>query len=263
MEGQSALRLNLSAVYVLWKRDMVRFFRQRSRVVGALGQPVLMWFVLGSGLAGSFRVPGAGDMDYHTYFYPGVVVMIVLFTAIFTTISVIEDRHEGFLQAVIAAPASRASLVMGKILGSTTVAMLQAAFFLMLAPLAGYPYGVIEWFVLGQALLLTGMSLTALGFVIAWVIDNVQGYHAIMMIVLMPLWLLSGAAFPVEGASPWMQWVMKLNPVTYSVEAVRLAIAGSRGSPQLQVMLARDMIILIVFTLFMLTSAVMFCRRRV
>lgn len=262
MNRPDTFTVNFSAVFVLWKRDIVRFFRQRSRVAGALAQPVLMWFVLGSGLSGSFKGPGMMDQSYMSFFYPGVVVMIVLFTAIFSTISVIEDRHEGFMQAVIASPASRASLVIGKVAGSTTVALVQAFLFVLLAPFAGYPYGVIDWTLLFGLLVLTGFSLTGLGFLLAWLIDNVQGYHAIMMVVLLPMWFLSGAAFPVEGASPWMQTLMKLNPVTYTVEATRFAISGSKASPAVQAAIFFDVFVLLGFTALILALSIWFCRRR-
>jgi len=259
---KSSLYLNFSAAEVLWRRDIVRFFRQRSRVVGALAQPVLMWFVLGSGLSGSFRGPGMDGLNYSSFFYPGVVVMIVLFTAIFSTISVIEDRHEGFMQAVIASPSSRLALVVGKVAGATTIAFIQASLFIALAPLAGYPYSGIDWPLLATTLVMTGFSLTGLGFLLAWVIDNTQGYHAVMMVVLLPLWFLSGAAFPVEGASRWMQILMKLNPVTYTVEVTRYAISGSKVSPAVQAAIFVDTLFLLGFTVAMLGLSAWFTRRR-
>ncbi|HSY39901.1 MAG TPA: ABC transporter permease, partial [Polyangia bacterium] len=118
-------------------RDLRRFFRQPSRIVGSAAQPLILWAVLGAGLGGSFRPAGGSGVDYLSYFYPGVVVLTLLFSAIFSTISVIEDRHHGFLQAVLAAPVSRASLVLGKTLGGVAIASMQAAILLALAPLAG------------------------------------------------------------------------------------------------------------------------------
>ena len=132
-----SLALDWATVRVLAGRDVVRFFRQRSRVVGALAQPVLFWWVLGSGFTGSFRLEGASGVGYSAYFFPGVVTMVLLFSAIFATITVIEDRREGFLQSVLAGPGSRLSVVAGKCLGSSAVALIQAALFLALAPLAG------------------------------------------------------------------------------------------------------------------------------
>src|SRR5215472_4437870 len=130
-------RLNLATVRVLAGREIVRFFRQRSRVIGALAQPVVFWIVLGFGFGGSFRLRGAEGVGYWQFFFPGVVSMILLFSAIFATITLIEDRREGFLQCVLAGPGSRLSVVVGKSLGSTVIALLQACLFLLLAPLAG------------------------------------------------------------------------------------------------------------------------------
>jgi ABC-2 type transport system permease protein len=121
----------------LWQREIVRFYRQRSRIVGALATPVLFWLLLGSGFANSFRPGGAGDMGYAEYFYPGTMILVVLFTAIFSTISVIEDRKEGFLQAVLVAPVARSTVVLGKILGGTTLALGQALLLLAAAPFLG------------------------------------------------------------------------------------------------------------------------------
>ncbi len=221
----TSLGYDLAAARVLWWRDLVRFFRQPSRLVGALGQPILFWLVIGSGMAATFRMPGS-TLGYLQFFYPGVVLMVVVFAAIFTTVSVIEDRHEGFLQAVLAGPASRAGMVVGKALGSASVALTQAALFLVLAPAAGFPLRHVDWPLLAAALGLVALGLAALGFAVAWVIDNVQGYHAVQMTVLVPLWALSGAMFPPVGGHPLLTAIMAANPVSYAVAAVRTALHG-------------------------------------
>src|SRR5207302_1582487 len=138
--------------------------RQLSRVVGALVQPLIFWLVIGSGLSGSFRMQGADGVGYVQYFYPGIVMLVVLFTSIFTTMSVIEDRHKGFLQAVLVAPASRAALVLGKTLGGVAIALMQAAIFLALAPLAGFDVRAIHWGELALLLVLIGVGLSSMGF---------------------------------------------------------------------------------------------------
>ena len=199
----------------LARRELVRFFRQRSRVIGALGTPVLFWLLIGSGF------------DRLEYLFPGTLVMILLFTAIFSTISIIEDRKEGFLQGVLVAPVPRAAVVLGKILGGGAVAMIQAVLFLALAPAAGLSPGF------GAALAAVGMmavlafGLTALGVFLAWRFESVQGFHAIMNLVLIPLWLLSGAVVSMEDAAGWMRGVMVANPLTYGVGALR----GLLGDP--------------------------------
>jgi ABC-2 type transport system permease protein len=191
-------------------------------VVGALGSPIVFWALIGLGLGRSFSPPGStAGVTYLEYFFPGTLVLILLFTSIFSTISIIEDRREGFLQAVLVSPAPRYSIALGKILGGTTLAWVQGMVFLLLAPLSGIH---LSWPHLGGLcviVFLVAFGLTGLGFMIAWPMESTQGFHAIMNLFLIPLWLLSGALFPAAGAPGWLQWAMRLNPVTYGVAAVR------------------------------------------
>jgi ABC-2 type transport system permease protein len=158
------------------------------------------------------------------YFYPGTIVLVILFTAIFATISIVEDRREGFLQGVMVAPVTRLSIVLGQGLGGTTLALLQGALFLLLAPLAGIALN--GWAVLAALVVLfcLSFSLTNLGLMIAWRMRSIQGFHAIMNLILIPLWLLSGAFFPIAGAPVWLVWIMRLNPVTYGMTALRQSL---------------------------------------
>ncbi|CAM4542801.1 MULTISPECIES: ABC transporter permease [Myxococcus] len=224
------LALQWATVRVLMMRDIVRFFRQPSRVVGALAQPVLFWFVIGSGFAGSFRVEGAQGLGYQQFFFPGVVTMVLLFSAIFATITVIEDRKEGFLQAVLAGPGSRLAVVLGKALGSSAIALLQASLFLLLAPLAGVSAATLNVPLLLSVMVLSALALTGMGMSLAWWVRSSAGYHAVMSIVMLPMWVLSGAVFPLKGADTWLAWVMRLNPMRYSVEGVRRALHGAEAS---------------------------------
>lgn len=216
----------LGAVWMLTWREWVRFFRQRNRVIGALGQPILFWLLFGTGMHGAFR--GATGQDFMGYYLPGTLALILLFTAIFTTISIIEDRREGFLQSVLVAPIPRWTIVLGKITGGGAIAWAQALLFLILA----LAVGSVDWsWQLLPLLLLmaiAAVAMTALGVYFAWPMESTQGFHAIMNLVLMPLWLLSGAFFPVptlSGDSPFgqsvMHWVMRMNPVTYIIGGMR------------------------------------------
>ena len=216
----------LLATYSLWARDIVRFYRQRGRIVGALGTPIVFWLLLGSGLGSSFRVSADASVNYLEYFYPGTLALIILFTAIFSTISLIEDRSEGFLQAVLVAPVPRAAIVMGKILGGTTLAALQAVLFLALAPVAGVELSAGALPLLALVIIALAFALTGLGFLIAWWLDSTQGFHAIMNLFLVPMWLLSGAVFPAEGAAGWIRAIMWANPMTYGVSALRAVLEG-------------------------------------
>src|SRR5687768_13747615 len=209
-------------VGTLAQRELVRFFRQRNRVFGALGQPIIFWLLFGAGL-GTARIGADDKLDY-AHFFPGTLVMILLFTAIFSTISIIEDRREGFLQGVLVAPVSRAAIVLGKVLGGTALAFAQGLVFLLLAPTVGIRLTPVSVLAAAGVMLVVAFALTGLGFCIAWRMNSTQGFHAIMNLFLMPMWFLSGALFPASGAAGAIGWVMRLNPLTYGLAALRRAI---------------------------------------
>jgi daunorubicin resistance ABC transporter membrane protein len=213
------------AVCTLWRREMVRFLRQPSRIASAAGSPLLFWLFIGSGFSRSFRMPGAaGEMDYRQYFFPGTVALLVLFAAIFSTISVIEDRHGGFLQGVLVSPVPRASMVAGKVLGGASLAWLQGLAFVALAPAAGIRLDVATIAATAGVLALLALGLTAVGFAFSWKVDSTQGFHGVMNLLLIPMWLLSGALFPAAGAAPWLAALMRFNPMTYGVAALQHAL---------------------------------------
>jgi ABC-2 type transport system permease protein len=248
-------------IYSLWLRDVVRFLRQRSRIVGALGSPVVFWLLIGSGMHRSFRAPDAAmDPSFLEFFFPGTLALIVLFTAIFSTISVIEDRNAGFLQGVLVAPVPRSAIVVGKLLGGTTLALLQAGLFLAAAPLVGI---ALSWQTLVATLgvlAVLGFGLTGLGFLLAWRLDSSQGFHAVMNLLLVPMWMLSGAIFPSYGAAPWIRALMQINPLTYGVSALRglLTPELAVGAPRLGVSVA----VTIGFAIAILAADTIAVRRR-
>jgi ABC-2 type transport system permease protein len=208
--------------FTLWWREIVRFYRQRSRVVGVIASPLLFWLVIGAGFGTSFRAGNApGQQHYLDYFYPGALIMIVLFTSIFAMMSLIEDRKEGFLLSVMVAPVPRSAIVLGKVLGGTTLSAIQGLIFLAFAPFVGVHMGIIDFLLVVFVVFLVSFALTSLGFAIAWPMDSTQAFHAIINLFLIPLWLLSGALFPLSGASGWLRLIMRLNPLTYGVEALR------------------------------------------
>lgn len=213
---------SMLAVTTLWWREITRFRRQRSRLFGALGQPLVFWILLGGGLSASFRPPGVfTGVSYMEYFYPGIMMLGMLFTAIFATIAVVEDRREGFLQGVLVAPVSRTSIVLGQALGGTTLALLQAVLMLIIAPLLGISLSVLSVLTVIAVLFWLAFSMTTLGLTIAWRMQSTQGFHAIMNLILMPIWLLSGAFFPSAGVPSWLFWVMRVNPLTYGMAILR------------------------------------------
>ncbi len=205
----------------IWQREIVRFVRQRSRIIGAFGQPILFWLLLGSGFGKNFRYAGGGGEGYLEYFYPGIIAMVVLFTAIFSTFAVVDDRKARFLQGVLAAPVPRSAIVLGQVTGGATLALLQGVLLLVATPLAGVPLTLEAALASVLVMGLIGFALTALGLLLAWRIESTQGFHSIMNLLLIPLWLLSGAVFPVAGAHPLIGLIMQVNPLTYGVAALR------------------------------------------
>ena len=216
----------LGAAWMLAKREWIRFFRQRNRVTAAILQPLLFWLLFGTGLKGSFLA--AGELDFMQFFLPGTVALIVLFTAIFATISVIEDRREGFMQSVLVAPVGRWPVLLGKVLGGSAIAWVQAVGFLILVFLVGTAELQLTIVPLLILLALMAVAMCALGMIVAWPMDSTQGFHAIMMLGLMPMWLLSGSFFPIPALGPEAsigQWVlgiiMRVNPLSYAMVEMR------------------------------------------
>jgi ABC-2 type transport system permease protein len=250
----------LLPAFTLWWREVVRFYRQRARVVGVIASPLLFWIVIGSGFGTSFRSgQAAGQQHYLNYFYPGTLVMIVLFTAIFTMMSVIEDRKEGFLLSVLVAPVPRSAIVLGKVLGGTTLSAIQGMIFLVFAPFAGVHLSLLQVLMVGIVVFLVSFALTALGFAIAWPMDSTQAFHGIINLFLIPLWLLSGALFPMAGASTWIRTLMYINPLTYGVEALRALLYPGMSAT---FPLPSAMATLLLFSLVMFALAFLMANRR-
>jgi ABC-2 type transport system permease protein len=259
-KNESASAGVLLPAFTLWWREIVRFYRQTTRVVGVLASPLVFWLVIGSGFGTSFRSgSAAGPQHYLDYFYPGALIMIVLFTSIFTMMSVIEDRKEGFLLSVLVAPVPRTSIVLGKVLGGTTLAAIQGMIFLIFAPFAGVHLHPLQVALVGVVVFLVSFALTALGFAIAWPMDSSQAFHGIVNLFLIPLWLLSGALFPMSGASGWIRVLMYINPLTYGVEALRALLypTAETTSP-----LSSAIATLILFSLVMFGIALLMANRR-
>ena len=252
----------LLATYTLWRREIVRFYRQRSRILGVIGSPLVFWFLIGSGLGGSFQGRSGPALrgGYLEYFYPGTLALIVLFTAIFSTISIVEDRQEGFLQGVLVAPVPRAAIVTGKILGGTTLSVIQAAIFLLFAPLAHITLRPLEVPAIIGVLFILAFGLTGLGFIVAWWLNSMQGFHAIMNLFLIPMWLLSGALFPASGAAGWVRALMIVNPLSYGVSAIRILLYDQplAGEPPL----STSVLVIVLFGGIMLALGTMAVSRR-
>ena len=203
----------------LWQRELVRFWRQKSRVLGVVASPLVFWLLIGY---------GSNDLGR---FYSGALVLTVMFSAIFSTISIIEDRREGFLLSMLVSPAPRTSMVLGKIMGSATLAWIQGLIFLAFAPLAGVRIGFMELLPVVAAVLLISFTLTGLGFVIAWRMESTSGFHAIMNLLLVPMWMVSGSLFPMATAHGWVKAIMWVNPLTYSIALLNHTLRLPNAAP--------------------------------
>lgn len=246
-------------VVSLWWREVVRFYRQPGRVVGVILSPVVFWLVIGSGFGNSIRSASGGTEHYLGYFFPGALILVVLFTSIFAMMSVIEDRREGFLLSVLVAPVDRSVIVLSKVLSGTTLSAVQGMIFLAFAPAAGIRLGWEQLALVALIVFLVSFSLTALGFAVAWRLDSAQAFHAIVNLFLIPMWLLSGALFPMSGASGWIRALMRANPLTYGMDALRVALFPGTVA---EMSAASALAVLAAFSVFMFAVAFWIASRR-
>jgi ABC-2 type transport system permease protein len=230
---ERGLRHDLRAVGVVWRRELIRFRTDRLRAITSLIQPVLFLFVLGTGLsslAGRSMPPG---VSFKTFIYPGVLAMSVLFTAIFSAASIVWDREFGFLREILVAPVSRASIVIGKCLGGATIATFQGLVFLILAGFADVPYNPLLIATLVGELLLLSFTLTAFGVMMAARIKQFQAFMALTQMLVMPLFFLSGALYPLSGLPAWLSVLTRIDPLTYIVGPMRHAVFSHLSIPAL------------------------------
>jgi ABC-2 type transport system permease protein len=221
---ERGLRHDLRAVSIVWRRELIRFRTDRLRAITALIQPVLFLFVLGTGLS---TLAGAGmpsGVSFKTFIYPGVLAMSVLFTAIFSAASIVWDREFGFLREILVAPVSRASIVIGKCLGGATIATFQGIVFLLLAGFADVPYNPVLFVTLIGELLLLSFTLTAFGVMMAARIKQFQAFMALTQMLVLPLFFLSGALYPLTGLPAWLSVLTRIDPLTYIVGPMRHAV---------------------------------------
>jgi ABC-2 type transport system permease protein len=249
----------IRAAYAIWLRELTRFVSERARIVGALGQPLIYLAIMGTGFGATFRSAAVPrGFSYLQFMYPGVLGMTVLFTAMFSAISIIWDREFGFLKEILVAPVARASIVAGKVAGGATVATLQGVLLLILAPLVGVHLGAAQVAGIALAMLLVAASLTSLGLVIASRMATMEGFQVVMNFLVLPLWLLSGAFFPLRGLPLWMTVLTRVDPLTYAVDALRGMVYGA--SPLARALVVHpyrlNIGIIALFLAVMLTAAI-------
>ncbi|MBJ7354281.1 MAG: ABC transporter permease [Thermoleophilaceae bacterium] len=208
------------AIKIMWRREMIRFVKDRMRIVTSLVQPLLYLFVLGSGL-NAFAGGGESDFNFKTFIFPGILCMTVMFTAMFSSMSIVWDREFGFLREMMVAPIRRSSIVIGKVLGGATVAGLQGLVMIVIAPLVDVPYSLP--LILGSffLMLLLAFAMTAFGVMIAARIKQMQSFMGIMQMIIMPMFFISGALYPVTGLPDWLAVLNRLDPITYAVDPMR------------------------------------------
>lgn len=210
----------LRAIKIVWQRELIRYFSDRVRIATSLLQPVLFLFVLGTGLS-KLASQGTGGLNLRTFLYPGILSMTVLFTAIFSAASVVWDREFGFLREMLVAPVRRSSIVIGKCLGGATVATAQGVLMIAMAGLVGVPYAPsLVLAVFGLQIVLSFM-LTAFGLVVAARVKQMQSFMALTQMLVMPLFFLSGAMFPLTGLPTWLTVLNRIDPLTYAVDPMR------------------------------------------
>jgi ABC-2 type transport system permease protein len=211
---------DLRAVRVVWRRELIRFLRNRPRMVTALVQPVLFLLVLGSGLARMIPNAGAG-IDFRTFMFPGVLAMTVLFTSIFSAVSIVWDREFGFMREMLVAPVRRGALVVGKCLGGATVATIQGGIMLVLAGLVHVPYSPALIGVLILEMALAALALTAIGTLIASGVARIESFQVVIQFLVLPMFFLSGALFPLANLPRWLEALTMLDPLSYAVDPMR------------------------------------------
>lgn len=255
------MRAALVAGYVIWLREVLRFIRDWPRLFGALGQPLLYLFIVGEGLGSAFQLVHAPKgFSYVGFLYPGIIGMSVLFTSLFSGISIIQDREFGFLREILVAPVPRWAVLLGKAAGGASTAVLQGAILILLGPIAGVHLTVGR--VLGLLLIMTllAISLTSFALAIASRMSSLQGFQMVMNFLVMPLYFLSGAMFPINGTAGWLGTLMRLDPLMYGVDALRTILhAGSAMAP---FTLRTDLLVVAAFGLVTLTIGTLGFARR-
>lgn len=216
------LRDELAAIGVVWHRELLRFVRNRLRMVTSLVQPLLFLFILGSGL--SSMMPSSGNVNFKTFMFPGIIAMTVFFTALSSALSIVWDREFGFMREMLVAPVHRGAIVLGKCAGGATVATIQGIVILALAGVVNVPYSGGLLLTLVGEMVLMAVSLTALGLLLASRMTQVESFMAVMNFVMLPMFFLSGAIFPPRGLPAWLSAVTKFDPLTYAVDPVRRAV---------------------------------------
>jgi len=219
----------LRTIAMVWRRELIRFTRTRTRILSGIVQPLLFLFVLGYGMA--TLVGTTGGFDFKKFMFPGIVAMSVVSTAIFAAMSIVWDREFGFLREMLIAPVSRSALVLGKTAGGATIATMQGSLMLLLAPLIGVHLTLLLVVQVVLLELLMALALTAFGVFVASHITKMESFQVVMQLLLLPMLFLSGAMFPLRGLPPWLAALTRINPLTYAIDPIRHIVFAAQNMP--------------------------------
>lgn len=266
MPMMASLQAALRGAFTIWLRDLIRFTRDRARLASSLGQPLLFLLLFGGGFSAAISELGAGELDYTQFLFPGILAMTVLFTAVFSAVSVVWDREFGFLKEVMVAPVSRIAVALGKVAGGSTVALLQGLIIMALAPVLGISFSLAQVVLISAILLLLAVMMTSFGLLLASRQQSMEGFHMMMNFVLLPMFFLSGAFFPLRGVPAWMYVLATADPVTYGVDPLRqIVLRGEISQAALQTIALHPVgvnaLLMLVFALaFLLPGVWLFSR---
>ena len=246
--------MDWSTIYMIWLRDLIRYVRQRSRLYSSIARPILWLFILGSGLRPSFGA--IQGFDYTQFIFPVIIAMALIFTSIQSAISIIWDREFGFLKEILVAPVPRTAVALGKGFAGSTLSVFQGTLILIFAPIVKVPIAWYNVLILIPAMFLISFALVGIGIIIASRMTSFEGFGTIMNFLVMPMFFLSGAMFPISRLPSWLKVVVYINPLTYGVDLLRNILLGISNFP-----IALDCCILLVFSFVVILSAVFFFNR--
>lgn len=260
-------------IYVIWLRELIRYWRVKTRLVSSLAMPIIWLVLFGTGMKSTLGMGGDAGFDFITFLFPGVIGMTILFNSIFSVMSIVLDRQFGFLKEVLVAPVSRTSIALGKVLGGSTISMIQGTVMLFLGPLVGINLSVGMVLLLLPVMFLAAVAITSIGLVIASRMKTTEGFQMIMNFLMMPMFFLSGALFPLTNLPGWMNFLAKMNPASYAIDMIRQVAFKFIDIPQQvaaslslqlfgkQISIMTDVTIVAVFTVIMLSIGVMLFRK--
>ncbi|GAB4074011.1 ABC transporter permease [Barrientosiimonas marina] len=235
----------MEGILAVWQRDVIKFFRDISRLLGSFAMPFMFLILFGSGMSGAMQsmIGGSGggplaDFDFVKFMFPGIIGMVVFTNSIFSALSVVQDKEFGYMREILVSPMSRVSIAIGKVLGGTTVAVIQGLMMLIFVPFIGVSISFLMVVKLIPIMFLVGFTMSSIGLLIASLLNSAQGFQMVSQILLFPMLFLSGALFPLNGMPAWMDVIVKINPLTYSVDMLKNVVLqpGTLSEPMQEAM---------------------------